>query len=42
MLKICDKFALHNSITFNSKNTACIKFVDKIIKGDKAILMVLV
>ena len=24
MLKICDKFALHNSIIFNSKNTVYI------------------
>ena len=36
MLKICDKFLLHNSIIFNSKNTVCIKCGDKIIEREKA------
>ena len=37
MLEMCDKFALHYSIIFNCKKTVCIKFVDKIIAGEKAI-----
>ena len=36
MLKICDKFALHNRLIFNSKKTVCIKFGDKIIEGEMA------
>ena len=31
MLKICDKFALPNSIIFNSKITVCFTIEDKII-----------
>ena len=42
MLKICSKFALHNSIMFTSKKTVCIKFGDKIIEGPNAISMVII
>ena len=38
MLKIYDKFVLHNSIIFNSKKTVCIKFGDKIIEAEKDII----
>ena len=38
MLKICHNFAQSNSITFNNKKTACIKFGKEIVKNEKAML----